>query len=319
MVLAPLLLCLPAWALEPGFYNADDVAVISEVFARSSATAALRFDEVQRRLADAGTVLALLDVDVALCGAHAPESYRSYAGDLRKRTNGQFLQAQAFVDVLTRDFQTTFEAALQRAVADMGGAYEIQVCKAPRIVGMPGSGSCRGTDLNPAIGGKMDKDPLLKKNVDEILAIPWPELSFQGAAQPVIPVTGQDRYVDLDALASAFLSSSVTRARENLKKNLEPLEADMEESEDPATKARATEQAKTFRSAYDAEMAALGDTLFAALSTALPRVARASGPDQVGVCANPIRLSGCVGEDVTPQVLPLLETDRKFVKGLPKN
>ena len=247
MYVALLALLVTAQAQEPGFYHPDDVAAASEVFSRSAATTAARFDGVQRKLDHAGSVVSTLDVGVSLCSDRASPDFQAYAAHLRRTVNGQYLQIQRFVDVLTEDFETTFDASLQRAIVSLEPTFGAETCKAPRIIGMSVSSTCRGVNLNARLGASMDRDPVLQKEVQDILRVPWPELSFQGAPQQVLPITGSARYVDLAALVDVFLSSRVKQAQRNLQEALAPLEADMEESEDPRVREAATARAAAGR------------------------------------------------------------------------
>lgn len=316
MMLAPLLVVATALSSEPAWYHPDDVAVASEVFARSASETAARFDAIQRRLEDAGNVLTRLDVNVSICGTRATPEFRDWAIQLRKQVTGQYLRLQAYVDVLTADYESTFEAALERATAALSSTYNLKVCKAPRIMGPPGTGSCQGKSLNAELGARLDRDAVLQKEVQEILSIPWPELTLEARPQAVLPVTGTARYIDMDALVGTFLGTEVDGARDALQRDLEPLEADMKESDDPAVRARTTEQARALRDQYEKRLAQVGDRLFTALEPALVRAAKKGAPDQVGVCANPKRAGACQGEDVTATLLPLLEQDKKLARAL---
>lgn len=315
----PIVLALvvpTALGAEPGWYHPDDVAAASELFTRAASASSARFDDAQRRLEAASTDLRNLDLDVSLCGSAASPEFRAWATDLRKQTTGRYLQVQAFVDVLTGDFEKTFGEALQRAVQGSAAQYEAVECRAPRVAGMPGAGTCKGTNLNPILAAAMDRDAVLQANVQEILSIPWPAFSIQGQAQPVIPVTGTDRFVYLDVMREAFLADRVRSLQAGLKADLEPLEADMEEGESPEKRTAATEQARVLRQAYEASLSVLGTHLFDALGPAFQRAEKAGAPGSVGVCPNPPRLGGCAGQDVTAALLPLLTADRKLQKAL---
>ncbi len=305
----------PAGA-EPGSYHPDYVAPHSQLFARAGGETASRFDQVQVELDAASSALSQLDRDVALCGARADKSLKSYAAGLRKETAHSFHVLQAFVDVLTQDFEQTFGAALERALPAVEAEYEVSECKAQGVYALMGRNNCAGKDLNPLLAQRMDADEALKAAVEEILTVPWPQLELTGQPQAAIPITGQERVLRMAPLVEALYAQQVKAVQSRLEEAMEGVEAVMEESDDQDEKKKALAEGQALRALYEQEMAARGEVLMNALAKSLTKLEKKGAAGQVALCPNPEALGGCQGQDVTAELLPLLQADRRLVKTL---
>jgi len=315
-MLAALLLAGPLVAGAGGFYHPDDVAAASALFGRASGASTRAFDAAQADLDRASRALVALDRNAALLGDRAPAGFADHVGARRRDGAAGRASVQSFVDGLAAGFEAAFGAALERALPAVSGGQPAVECRAggsgPAI---PGATRCPGQDLNAGLARAMDADAALQADVERLLTTPWPGFALPAAAQPVLPVTGSEAYLRLDAVAGALVGPAMAAIEADDRKAREPLEADLEEG-DEASRRAALGEAKRLRTRYDAAMAALGVRLVDALAQALPRVVKRGAPAGVGLCPNPATLGGCPGRDVTEAVLPLLQADRKLGKAL---
>jgi hypothetical protein len=311
-----LAFCAAALAGQPAYYHPDQVGPHSALFQRSSASMAKEFDAVQAEMARVSPSLVALDLEAALVARRAPEEYRRYAADLRRESNGQMHQVQAFVDTLVADFEVTFKASLERVLPEVSEGYDVVPCEAQGIHAMLGRTQCSGEDLNPALARAMDRDPELVAAVAEIESLPWPTFQIAGRPQPVLPLSGVGNYLRVDALADALIGGQIKAARERLDASLEPVQATMEEGETQAERKAALDQARQLRDLYDRELGLVGEDLIAGVEGSLVRLQKQGVPPALGLCANPVGLGACTGTDLTDQVLPLLLADKKLLKAL---
>lgn len=312
----PLLFCAASIAGEPGYYHPDFVGPHSALFQKASAHVAERFEAIQGEMARVSPDLVALDQGAVLCARRAPEGFQSYAQELRRQSNGQTAQVQAFVDTLVDDFEVTFGGATDRVLDAATTGYDVKLCKAEGIHALMGRNQCEGTDVAPLIGQHMDRDAELMEDVDEIVALPWPSFEIEGRAQPVIPITGVGAYLDLGAVSDALIRDRIAESKARHAAALEDVEADIEEGDTQAVRAGALEKAQDYRAIYERDMTELGEGFFDAIQASLTRLQKKGAPSAVGVCANPSGLGGCSGEDVTEAVLPLLLADKKLLKAL---
>lgn len=302
-------------AADPAYYHPDDVAAASDLFIRASSRTAGAFEQRQQALAEASDALGRLDRNAALCGSRAPDELKAHVEAVRREATGQFLKIQAFVDVLTEDFQETFGEALQRAIQDLEGDWTLTQCRTSGVQAMMGKGGCEGENLNPVLARALDVDPGLQAEVAEILEVPWPDFELQPESRPPIPVTGSEHHAHLGPLADAFLQDRIEAVDAwyaEASSALEPVEETSSGTADPAR----MEERKALREEYDRKMAEVGDALFEALDTAQKRLEKDGLPPSLGLCANPDSLGGCEGEDVTGEVLPILQDCGRFVKAV---
>lgn len=306
-----LLLSTVAFAAD-AYYDPDQVAAGSELFAQLASQMGPWYEDLQNQMTKTSLALEGLDAAALLAANHADDGLGDYAQGLRKQAAHQYLQVQRFADVLAEDTETTFGAALDQALAGLG--FEAVVCQPQSgammgpMRGMNSGGSCEGKDVSAALSSAMDQDPGLQAAVAEIQGLDWPGFVVEGAPQSVISLTGTDRYVALDAAAKALLQPELDALERGLEDQLAPLEDQLTKGAEGGVAALA--EAEVFRTAYEAALAAEGDRLLAALTKGLKK------EPGVGVCANPAALGGCAGTDVTQALLPVLVENKKVQKAL---
>ncbi len=311
-----LLLSIPMLlAGEPAYYHPDDVASRSSLFARAAREESTRFDLVQRKLELAGSHLDELDRNAALAGMIADPAFLDYAGQTRKEITGAFLRLQAFVDVMTDDFSTTFGSALERALPQATAGYDVVVCKESGFTSLMDREPCPGEDLNRLLAQALDQDQDLAAQVDEILSVPWPELDLKSSPLQPIAITGTEQTVRMSSLAEILLGDSMDVLFNSYQQGIAALEEDLD-SQDPARKQQALEQGETFRAAYEEGMAALGRQLLQELRYHAPRLEKKDLPTHLAICPNPPGMGGCTGNDVTATAIPILQADRKLRRSL---
>ena len=303
-----------AVASDVGHYHPDVVAQRSVTFGRAAAAAGPSFENAQNQLRIVGEEIAELEQGVLLLGADAPHETQIWSEGVRKEVTGRFLQIQRHVDLLQDDYSRVFGEALDRALASVGSSKDVRECKSSggiqSIMRRGGVNTCDGEDLNAPLVAAIDADKRLIADIDEINGVPWPQLTVDGKPQPVAALTGKTRWVSSGAVVPVYASGSVKRRQDVLDRELAPL-ADLMSQGDSS----AIERGRQLRFAYENEMALDGDILWTAAQLALEKAEKKGGAlTEVGVCANPVSMGGCVGEDVTAQVLEILAADRKFLK-----
>ena len=320
MTPALLLVLLPlAQAAPAAWYSPDEVAAQSQVFAQSADALAPHFDEVQQQLARFGRGVEALDANLAMHGAVAPAELRYWSAKTRRSLTGQYMQIQRHVDLLQEDMSNTFGSALERQLKALAGQYDIKECARSGLGAMMGpnrsagrsGGNCEGEDLNARLGKALDADAGLRKAAEEIAAIPWPGVGAEPHSEAPVSLTGTATWVDAHRISRTFADAALDRRREALEDALAPMEDELDAGE-----AKAVAEGQRLREAYEAGLAKDGEALRSALTGALERAAKKGGPKGVGLCLVPHELGSCEGQDVTAQVLPLLEGDRKFINEL---
>ncbi len=306
-----LLLSSIAFAGE-AWYDPDAVAAGSELFVALASEMGPWYEDLQNQMTRTSLALEGLDAAALLAANHADDALGTYSQGLRKQAAHQYLQVQRFADVLAEDTEATFGGALERAVATLGVTAEPCQARSGAVMGpmrgMGGSGGCEGEDVSADLAALMDQDPALRAAVTEIQGLDWPGFAVEGAPQPIIALTGTDRYVQLDAAAKALIQDRLDTLEMALEDQLAPLEDQLTEGAEGGEAALA--QAQAFRADYEAAVAAEGDRLLVALTAGLKK------EPGVGVCANPAALGGCAGTDVTAELLPVLQEHKKVQKAL---
>ncbi len=313
------LVCLPlmstsAEAANAGYYHPDDVAGASALFNQSAEWAGDAFGHAQNDVSRLGAALSQLELGVGLLGDDAPPALQAWAVDARTAGLQRYLVVQEFVNRLQDDYTGAFEAALRRALTGLGST-SVVVCQASAPRFGPGGGSsraCEGENLNPKLAAAMDADGTLKAALSEIQQRAWPDVSLPSSAAAVVPLTGDKAYIRADALAKALWSSRLDARVEVLEDSQAPLEEQLAAGDKAAQAA-----AEALKAAYMGGLAEDGAALRAATTSALARAAKKGrAPNAVGLCANPVALGGCPGEDVTDAVLEVLRADKKLVRAL---
>ncbi len=300
------------------YYHPDTVAEQSVRFAQSAEQAGGAFDRAQQEVGQLGRALEELEAGMGMLGDSAPEASRAWAEQTRKEGLAQFVSVQRFVDAIQTDYSGAFEAALKRALPKVsgGGGGGVAVCKpsGPRMGpgGGGGSRSCEGQDLSPALAKAIDADAELERALAEIMGRSWPSIALTPAPQPVVALTGTERWISASALVDTFLADRVSARTELLEDGQSELEDGIE-----AGDAAAIQKASAMKEAYLKGLGEDGAALRAAATEALARAAKkGSLPGGVGVCANPRALGGCPGDDISEAALPVLKADKKLVHAL---
>jgi hypothetical protein len=308
------LLLLSGFALAAdAHYDPDQVAVSSELFLSLATQMGPWYEDLQNQMTRISMALEGLDAATLLVGTRTDSAAGTYAQGLRKQAAHQYLQVQRFADVLAEDTEQTFGQALDRALADLGVDAEPCVASSGSFMEpMQGMGSgpsdCPGQDISMELAQRMDRDPSLRSAVAEIQGLDWPGFAVEGQIQPVIGLTGTERYIMLDAAARALIQDQLDVLEMQLEDQIAPFEDHLTEGAEGGE--QALTEAQAFRTSYEAAVAVEGERLLDALTKGLKKQAG------VGVCVNPEPLGGCEGNDVTAELLPGLVADKKVLKAL---
>lgn len=298
-----------ALAGTPAFYHPDDIAAASKRFTEASEAIQPRFERGQDLVARTTAGLADLEVAVALLGPDAPAGLASWAQLTRRQVTGQYLRLNKHAELIQEDFSKVFLDALGRAMPKVSAGKDVVECKATGVEAMMHRTSCKGEDLNGPLAAAIDADGQLGRDIASILSVDWPTIAVEPAPQPVVPVTGSAAWVDLGRLARTFVPERLAARLDAFERELEPLEEGLA-AKDPA----AIEAAGKKKQAYTEALAGDGTLLRAAFAEAAGRVK--GMPPQLGLCASPAVLGGCVGTDVTDAVIAALKADKKFQKAV---
>ncbi|MFT5583978.1 MAG: hypothetical protein ACI9VR_001562 [Cognaticolwellia sp.] len=303
-----------ASAAEPAYYSPDAVAGASSTFARFAEVAAPHFETLQTDLAKSAKSIDVLDTSVNLLGTRVTPELTTYRDGLRRALTKGYMQAQAHVGWFEDASTSIFTQALERELKALEGQYELSVCRArtgmSAITG-PGASmkQCDGADLNPQLALALDSSKALTDVVDQLTSEPWPFVQVQGSEQPVLPWLGSDDYINL-ALVDRALSKRMKDFNQALDDELLPLEDDLADTKTDQGKA-ALAKADALRQSYEADVAAWGNTLLGLIEKPLDKKGL-----EVGLCANPESLGGCVGTDRTDRAIEILKADKKVQKTL---
>ncbi len=300
-------LAATALAAEPAHYHPNDVAKKSVVFAKVADTMGPAFDDRQGRIVALGSVLAELELGVALLGTTAPAEVRAWSDKTRRKVVGETMRLQRHVDLLQDDYARVFGAAVSRALPGIGKGFDVKECGATGVLAMMGKKDCPGADLNPKLAAALDVDGALARELADIASVEWPSFEAPTSPQAVVSLTGTTRWVSGGKLAEALIGPHVKARQDALESQIDRMMPDEPTDADVA-------KAQALKDAYLVALGKDGEVLRAALVGALGRAEKKGGPAQVGWCANPVALGGCPGEDVTAAVLERLEGDKKFGK-----
>ena len=211
----------------PAWYDPNRVASQSSAFAGFSEKSAPRFDTLQSELSRASAALAQLEMGVLAMGDQAPEALVEHMDTLRRQAAHGYLVAQAYVNTLQDDSSATFGSALERALASLADTHTIQVCERPSGLSAMGPGragpSCEGEDINTALAEALDADEELAADIREILSIEWPDLKLAPSEQAVIPLVGDQNYLQMSTLLNTLAPGRFDAIGQSLESSLAPL------------------------------------------------------------------------------------------------
>jgi hypothetical protein len=308
-----LLLVASVFAQSPAHYSSDGIAQNSQVFRSYSERLTPQFERLQSSLGPLGQGIEYLERGVLLLGDKATDDLRAHLESSRRTLNHAYLVAQAHVTLLETDSQTVFESAMTRAIAHHAANRDLVECSNPRglMAFGPSRGqqNCEGESLNAAIAATMDADEALKASVESILSVEWPVVEFEPKPWAAVALTGESGHVQVTALAQTFLSSELGNLEAGLERDLVSVQAKLESDSTDETSLKA---AWALRSAYEAAVGEQGAGLWLAMEKPLSKKKQF-----LGLCPNPAVFGGCPGEDLTEEVLAILQANRKFRKVFP--
>jgi hypothetical protein len=303
------LLSAAALAQAPGHWHPTDLAPLSTRFHESSTKLQVVLAD---REATAKTLAnALLEYEEALdlLGGRAPARERERCDTLQEEFKDHRDELQTFANTLVEDY----DAAFRRSVARAAGPTfpELQECEATISSGLPGMSTpnalCEGPNLNQTFATAVDADPELARDLDEVLARPWPQMSIPQEPQAVIGGTSWLGVRDVvqgvaaDTLTGIETSDGLGRldlanraAEIDDPSELEALEAELAELEAETTASRA----------------ALGEPILTAAEGVLAKKDAAD----TGWCANPRTLGACAGSDAGRDLLAQVTSHKKVRK-----
>lgn len=302
---------LAAPPAPPAYYHPDAIAGASARFAEASKAIGPAFERAEAEGQKYGAALTSLEVGVALLGGDAPKELTEWSDATRRSLTGQFLRVQKFSGLVQDDFSTVFSAAMERAVPAVTRGYAAVECQSTGIAAMMRRNPCVGTDLSPELARVIDADPALQKEVASILSLDWPVVTAESRAWAPVALTGTARWVRGSVVARALVEERLAARLDTFERALDPLQEGLDARDPAAVTRAAAEKAK-----YLAGLGEEGRALRASMVAALQRAEKKGGPAQVGWCANPPALGGCVGEDATDAVLSVLRADKKLLAEL---
>jgi hypothetical protein len=301
-----------AFAVAPGHWHPTDLAPLSTRFHDSSA-------KLQEVLADregtAKTLAAALleyEESLDLLGSRAPAAERARCDELQEGFKDHREALQTFANKLVEDYDAAFRRSVARAA---GGTYaELQECEAEiergALPGMPGQKTpnmaCEGPNLNQTFATAVDADPELARDLDELLARPWPQTTIEQEPQAVIDGTSWLLVREVvQGVAGETLSGIETSdGLSRLDLANRAVEATGQADMDVLHAELAQLEAET-----TASRAALGEPILAAAEAVLAKKSA-----ETGWCANPRTLGACVGPDAGRDVLAAVTSNKKVQK-----
>lgn len=299
-----------------GFWHPVDLSRESAAYTHASQQTSDAAALAQERARTLAAALADFEEALDLLGDRAPADQRERHQALEKAYNRSFAEVQAFADTLVGDFDAAFQAAIDRALLKKPDAQRCQreIADGPQVPGMRprtrANPDCLGDDLNAGLARAIDADPVLTSALKDLTARPWPAFALE--PEPVAAVGGSGRWISV----SGFWAKAAPKA----------LRAIRNQDDD----ARITFQAAIEQGASKEQLAGLVDAARKVDADTRARRMELSGPiharaeavlskkaHDVGWCAQPAALGGCVGTDQTHAVVELLLADKKLVGALP--
>ena len=306
-------------AFAGGFYTPADTAAKSREYARVSATAGKKAEELQKH--SAGLAAALNRYEEGLDLLDAADSHRQHFLERRTQFNREFAVATAFVHTMLEDFDSEFSMALDRALKKHP---DIKTCQALIPMGgraLPGIRSrmtenpdCKGDNLNQSLAASMDKNPQLKQAIDEILALKWPEVTQDSTPQAPhgegaiwIPAV-----VFFEMLSPKTLQ---TFRDEDAAKREQLFDDDLSEVSLEA-KRKAVAKGQAITQATREVRAQWAAPILEAMVT-LNEKNKKKGLPTYSFCATPKFMGGCAGTSASTSQMNALLNDKRIQKALP--
>ena len=297
---------------EPAYYSSIQVAQNSVLFAQASEVSAPKYSEAEQTIRKYSKTLSAMEFNTAFLQDDGLSTWFVYN---QKRIIGYRIQVSRHASFMGEDYDKEFSAAVDRAIETLNHDGELEKCEGSQIQAMMGSApKCEGTSVDKDISTLIDNDIALKTALDEINAIKWPEPQVESKEQPVSPITGTHSYMDLHSFSSVFLQRSRTEHSTWLEQQTDSIIEGLESGDSESMK-----QAEAFRLEYSERIASDGKKLISTFQGYAEKRAKKNAQlKEVGFCGNVAELGGCVGEDVTDEMITYLKLDRKFLKTMKK-
>ncbi len=290
------LLALVATAVAAdGYYDTNSIAAASTTFTNAN-TMQTTYADVSGRSAAIADALNDYQVALDLLGDAAPNGEQAHLDQLKTTFAREQATLQGFVGDLIDEFDGTFVASMERAIAANNGTAtecEGRVAVGRQLPGMPSrtevNPDCVGEDLNASIAAAMDADPALAPAVEELMTREWPALTISQEARTA---TGGTAVVPVLPFAERVMTDTLRRINRADDEARLPVEAALEDGTDASETARLREQVMVI----EAQIAGLRTDAFMPVWTAatkrFDKAVKKGGP-QVGWCANPAFFGGC--------------------------
>ncbi len=278
-----------------GYYDTTSIAAASDTFTNAN-TLQTTYADVSGRSAAIADALNDYQVALDLLGEAAPEGEQAHLDGLKTKFAREQATLQGFVGDLIDEFDGTFVASMERAIAANEGTAtecEARVAVGRQLPGMPSrtevNPDCTGDDLNGSIAATMDADPALAPAVDALMAREWPQLTIPQEARAA---TGGTVVAPVVPFAERVMTDTLRRINRADDEARLPVEAALEDGTDPSE----TERLRAQVVVIEAQIAGLRTDVFLPVLTAaqkrFDKAAKKGGP-QIGWCANPAFFGGC--------------------------
>jgi len=311
-------LALVAPALAGGFYHPDDVAASSKRFAEAQSQLLAPLEERQGAARTLSAALRHYREGLDLLGDRAPAEQIRRVQELETAYLRQFDNLQDFADTLVGDFDAAFTGAMERALAAHEGATacRAKVAVGPKVPGMAGrvqdNPECQGENLNAQVAAAIDADAELATALPGIVGRSWPNLGLEPQAMDAIG-NGQ-RFVQVRQLMVAAASDqlrAIDRADDEARVRID---ASLEDGADAAELKSLEADGQQIAAVTRSKRAALAAPVLEASEAALAKWAKTDGA--TAWCAQPQPLGGCLGDDVSRELIDRLLADKKVSKAL---
>lgn len=202
---------------------------------------------------------------------------------------------------------------LNAFVLDYSGHYENHTTKYlqahPEAVSCkpsPFGNSCKGTDISPSIAEKLDKNQDLQAGIDEVMKREWPTSSLPTKQFSTIPLTGTQYFISLDVFSQTLFGKKIANHHQWYQEQYQTLDTSTEEGK---------EGAKTLYGEFEQRLQQDKNTIEKALKVLIKkRKKKDPRYTALGYCGNPTELGGCLGTDITQDVLKELVEYKKSKK-----
>ena len=310
MLLCNLLLTQFAIAGTPAHYSPLEITKQSERFAQSAEVSAPKMQLHQREMRQINKSLIELSLNAELLSLTDADHWAQVERAQIKRT---FYESNTFIDAMQIDYNHAYLESMNRAITPYKATHSVVECSVSRVAQMAGkSAQCVGQDLTPALVEYMDSDKILDAALKEIEARPWPALKAPQAQMAVIPITGSEFSISPSKITSALLTERLDEIKNDFEDAIAPIESAIDSGSTDAIEA-----AKAHRKAYETEMTKLGSQVSLAVQIALSKSSKKEKKwGNIGYCAQPIAFGGCGTQDVSAEVIALIQGNKKAMRAL---